>query len=77
LGATWPEVCGGNGGSVLPGLAAIDVSGVGWEERSDGLASRLFARGVGLTGRLLGMLVLPCARWLWRTRNEATSLELL
>src|SRR5688572_21822350 len=64
LGVTWPEVRGGIGGSVLPGLAAMEIFGAGWAERSDGLASRLFARVVRLTGRLLGMLVLPCARCL-------------
>src|SRR5215217_5733680 len=64
LGATWPEVRGGSGGSVLPALAAREVCGAGWEERGDGWASRMFARGGRLTGRLLGMLVFPCARCL-------------
>src|ERR1051325_9772564 len=57
LGVTWTEVRDGIGGSVLPALAAMELSGIGWEERNDGSASRLVARAVRLAGRLLGMLV--------------------
>ena len=77
LGVTWPEVRGGSGGSVLPGLAAMEIFGVGWAERSDGLASRLFARAVRL-------LAVCSACWCFLVLavcgahgNEATSLELL
>jgi len=86
LGVTWPEVRGGIGGCGWLGLAAMETSGVGWEEgRSDGLATCLFVlfvRAVRLAGRLVGMLLIPCASLsvaccLSAQENEATSLGLL